>query len=170
MTERANRKEQKYLRLLLHLERMIGNEADPIAIMATVACEVYHSFKDFNWVGFYRVTEKNLLKIGPYQGEHGCLSIPFERGVCGAAARRKNALVIADVSKVPYHIACSPKTKSEIVVPLLKGKKVVGVLDIDSHKFSAFDSIDKKYLEMICEMVVKSAGNRTGQTSPDSVI
>jgi len=168
MTAKTNRKEQKYLRLLLHLERLIGNETDPIAIMATVACEVYHSFKDFNWVGFYRVTEKNLLKIGPYQGEHGCLSIPFEKGVCGAAARKKNTLVIADVSKVPRHIACSPKTKSEIVIPLVKGKKVVGVLDIDSNKFSAFDAIDKKYLEMICEMVVKSFGGRMDQVSPSS--
>ncbi|MCX5801599.1 MAG: GAF domain-containing protein [Candidatus Eisenbacteria bacterium] len=158
MATRTNKKEQKYLRLLLHLERLIGNETDLVSIMAAVACEVYHSFKDFNWVGFYRVTEKDLLKIGPYQGEHGCLAIPFDRGICGAAARKKTTQSVADVSKIPHHIACSPKTKSEIVVPLLRGRKVIGVLDIDSHKFSAFDSVDRKYLEMICEMVAERAG------------
>jgi L-methionine (R)-S-oxide reductase len=161
MVTKMNKKEQKYLRLLLHLERMMGNETDPISIMATVACEIYHSFKDFNWVGFYRVTEKNLLKIGPYQGEHGCLTISFERGVCGAAARKKTTQLVDDVSKVPHHIACSPKTKSEIVVPLIQARKVIGVLDIDSHKFGAFDSVDRKYLEMICEMCVKRIGGDT---------
>ena len=155
MAAKANRKQQKYLRLLLNLERLIGNETDLVSIMATVACEVYHVFKDFNWVGFYRVTEKNVLKIGPYQGEHGCLTISFDKGVCGAAARKKTTQSVPDVSKVPYHIACSPKTKSEIVIPLLQARKVVGVLDIDSHRFGAFDSVDKRYLEMICEMIVE---------------
>lgn len=158
MAAKVKKKEQKYLRLLLHLERLIGNEIDPISIMATVACELYHSFKDFNWVGFYRVTEKNLLKIGPYQGEHGCLTISFDRGICGAAARKRTTQLADDVSKVPYHIACSPKTKSEIVVPLIERRKVIGVLDIDSHKFNAFDSVDRKHLEMICEMMVERIG------------
>jgi GAF domain-containing protein len=159
MATKTNKKEQKYLRLLLHLERIVGNETDLISIMATVACELYHSFKDFNWVGFYRVTEKDVLKIGPYQGEHGCLTISFDRGVCGVAARKKTTQLVPDVSKVPYHIACSPKTRSEIVVPLIQRRKVIGVLDIDSHKFSAFDAVDKKYLEMIREMIVgRSSG------------
>jgi L-methionine (R)-S-oxide reductase len=151
---KTNKKEQKYLRLLLHLERLIGNETDLISIMATVACELYHSFKDFNWVGFYRVTEKDFLKIGPYQGEHGCLTISFDRGVCGTAARKKTTQLVPDVSKVSYHIACSPKTRSEIVVPLIQRRKVIGILDIDSHKFSAFDAVDRKCLEIICEMIV----------------
>ena len=155
MAGKVNKKEQKYLRLLLHLERLIGDETDPVSAMATVACELYHSFKDFNWVGFYRVTEKELLKIGPYQGEHGCLRIPFDKGICGAAAVKRTTQIAGDVSKVPHHIACSAKTKSEMVVPLLLKKKVLGVLDIDSHKFNAFDSVDKKYLEMVAAMVVE---------------
>lgn len=167
MDGKVNRKEQKYLRLLLHLERLIGDETDTVSIMATVACELYHFFKDFNWVGFYRVTEKDVLKIGPYQGEHGCLKIPFDKGICGVAARKRTTQIVGDVSKVPCHIACSAKTKSEIVVPLLMRKKVVGVLDIDSHKFNAFDTIDRKYLEMIGATVVE---RMTSQPTTQTVI
>jgi hypothetical protein len=86
--------------------------------MATVACEVHHSDDRFDWTGFYRVTEPGLLKIGPYQGGHGCLVIPFDRGVCGAAARTGEIQLVPDVDAFPGHIACSSSTRSEIVLPV----------------------------------------------------
>jgi L-methionine (R)-S-oxide reductase len=87
--------------------------------MATVACELYHGDDRVDWAGFYRVVAPGLLKIGPYQGGHGCLSIAFDRGVCGAAARERRTQLVPDVDAFPGHIACSASTRSEIVVPVI---------------------------------------------------
>jgi GAF domain-containing protein len=126
------------------------DETDAIALMATVACELYHAFDDFDWVGFYRVTTPGLLKIGPYQGGHGCLSIPFSRGVCGAAAREERTHIVADVNAFPGHIACSTTTRSEIVVPAWdRNGALLAVLDIDSDTPAAFDKADAAALERL---------------------
>jgi len=95
-----------------------AGETDVIALMATLTCEVHHSDDRFDWTGFYRVSEPGLLKIGPYQGGHGCLSIPFSRGVCGAAASSGQVQIVADVAKFPGHIACAASTRSELVLPV----------------------------------------------------
>jgi GAF domain-containing protein len=135
-------------------------EADPIALMATVACELYHAFDDFDWVGFYRVVAPGLLKVGPYQGGHGCLVIPFERGVCGAAARTRRTQVVADVDAFPGHIACAASTRSEIVVPVFGGDGgLIGVLDIDSDRPAAFDDWDARALEEIVRAVFARASH-----------
>lgn len=86
---------------------LTGGEGDAVALMATVACEVFHADDRFDWVGFYRVVAPGLLKIGPYQGGHGCLTIPFARGVCGAAARTGQVQLVDDVAAFPGHIACA---------------------------------------------------------------
>ena len=118
-------------------------ESDTVALMATVACEVHHADARFDWTGFYRVTAPGLLKIGPYQGGHGCLVIPFERGVCGAAARTGQVQLVDDVDAFPGHIACAASTKSEIVLPVRDAAgRLIGVFDIDSDQPAAFDRSD----------------------------
>ncbi len=129
---------------------LTAGETDPVALMATIACEVHHSDDRFDWTGFYRVVAPGLLKIGPYQGGHGCLSIPFERGVCGAAARTGKAQIVDDVTTFPGHIACASSTRSELVLPVRDGSgQVIAVLDIDSDRPSAFTVDDVEDLSAI---------------------
>ena len=131
-------------------------ETDAVALMATVACEVHHADDRFDWTGFYRVTGPDLLKIGPYQGEHGCLVIPFSRGVCGAAARSGQIQLVADVESFPGHIACSSTTRSEIVLPVHDAAgALIGVFDIDSNQPDAFDGTDAKALAAILDAVFR---------------
>jgi len=118
-------------------------ETDQVALMATVTCEVHHSDDRFNWTGFYRVVAPELLKIGPYQGGHGCLVIPFSRGVCGAAARTGQVQLVPDVDAFPGHIACASSTRSELVLPVFDSTgTVIGVFDIDSDQPAAFTQQD----------------------------
>ncbi|MEE3069767.1 MAG: GAF domain-containing protein, partial [Pseudomonadota bacterium] len=125
-------------------------ETDEVALMATVACELHHADDPFDWTGFYRVTEPGVLKIGPYQGGHGCLVIPFSRGVCGAAARTRQTQLVPDVDAFPGHIACASSTRSEIVLPVFnKDDQVIAVLDIDSNQPDAFTQEDADALTAI---------------------
>ena len=118
-------------------------EDDAVALMATLACEIHHSDDRFDWTGFYRVTGPEMLKIGPYQGGHGCLQIPFSRGVCGAAARTGEVQLVPDVDAFPGHIACASSTRSEIVLPVWNAAgDLIAVLDIDSDQPDAFDQAD----------------------------
>ena len=129
-------------------------ETDEVALMATLACELHHSDDRFDWTGFYRVTEPEVLKIGPYQGGHGCLVIPFARGVCGAAARTDTVQLVEDVEAFPGHIVCSSSTRSEIVLPVRNGVgAVIGVLDIDSDQPGAFTQEDADCLAALLESV-----------------
>ncbi|QFT58525.1 Free methionine-R-sulfoxide reductase [Sulfitobacter sp. THAF37] len=122
-------------------------EDDAVALMATVACEVHHADDRFDWTGFYRVVAPQLLKIGPYQGGHGCLVIPFSRGVCGAAARTGDVQLVPDVDAFPGHIACASSTRSELVLPVTDGKGgLIAVFDIDSDQPDAFSQTDAKAL------------------------
>lgn len=125
-------------------------ETDAVALMATVACELHHADDRFDWTGFYRVVAPQLLKIGPYQGGHGCLVIPFDRGVCGAAARLEETQLVADVDAFPGHIACASSTQSEIVLPVWDGTgRLIAVLDIDSDQPGAFTHEDAAALAAI---------------------
>lgn len=129
-------------------------ETDAIALMATVVCEVHHADDRFDWTGFYRVTGPGMLKIGPYQGGHGCLTIPFARGVCGAAARTGAVQLVDDVEAFPGHIACAASTRSEIVLPVRNGAgDLIAVLDIDSDRPSAFTPEDARRLGDILSLV-----------------
>lgn len=132
------------------IRALTEGETDEVALMATVACELHHSDDRFDWTGFYRVTGPELLKIGPYQGGHGCLVIPFSRGVCGAAARTGQVQLVADVDAFPGHIACASSTRSEIVLPVFgKNDRLIGVLDIDSNQPDAFTEADSEMLKGI---------------------
>jgi L-methionine (R)-S-oxide reductase len=153
-------KQQLYDIAFRRVQDLIAEETDLIAVMATVVCELHHAFDHFDWTGFYRVVEPGVLKIGPYQGTHGCLTISFERGVCGAAARSGETQVVPDVHEFPGHIACSSLTRSEIVVPVTTPDgALVAVLDVDSDRLGAFDEVDKVNLERIC-LAVGAAGRQ----------
>ncbi len=141
------------------IRALCEGEDDAVALMATVACELYHTFDGFDWVGFYRVVGPELLKIGPYQGGHGCLVIPFARGVCGAAARERRTQVVEDVEAFAGHIACAASTRSEIVVPVfVAGGELIGVLDVDSDTPGAFDAADAGSLEALLAEVFGRQG------------
>ncbi|RMC35026.1 GAF domain-containing protein [Paracoccus alkanivorans] len=143
-----------YDALHARIRALTDGETDEVALMATLACEIHHSDERFDWTGFYRVVAPELLKIGPYQGGHGCLVIPFSRGVCGAAARTGEVQIVADVDAFPGHIACASSTRSEIVLPVFgKERRLLGVLDIDSDRPDAFDAEDATRLAAILEEV-----------------
>jgi GAF domain-containing protein len=141
------------------IRAVCAGEEDAVALMATVTCELFHGFADFDWVGFYRVVAPGLLKVGPYQGGHGCLVIPFARGVCGAAAREGRTQVVADVTAFPGHIACAASTRSEIVVPVYDREGgLIAVLDVDSDRGGAFDADDAAALEALVRDVFAGRG------------
>lgn len=139
-----------YDELEARIRAVAEGETDAIALMATIACEVHHADTRFDWTGFYRVTGPEMLKIGPYQGGHGCLDIPFSRGVCGAAARSREVQLVPDVDAFPGHIACASSTRSELVLPVVNGAgELLGVFDIDSDQPGAFTEADAQGLSSI---------------------
>lgn len=143
-----------YPALSRSIAALTEGETDTVSLMATVACEVHHADDRFDWTGFYRVTEPELLKIGPYQGGHGCLVIPFAKGVCGAAARTGDIQRVDDVNAFPGHIACASSTQSEIVLPVKDAKgDIIAVFDIDSNLPAAFTAEDETGLAAILALV-----------------
>ncbi len=133
-------------------------ETDAVALMATLACEIHARHPMSDWTGFYRVVAPELLKIGPYQGGHGCLVIPFSRGVCGACARTGQIQNVPDVEAFPGHIACSSSTRSELVLPVWNGQgRLLGVLDLDSDTPAAFALADEEWLVPLLATVFKEA-------------
>ena len=140
------------------LEALCEGETDAVALMATVVCEVHHAHPLADWTGFYRVTGPQMLKIGPYQGGHGCLAIPFARGVCGAAARTGRVQLVPDVDAFAGHIACASSTRSELVLPVWNGAgRLLGVLDLDSDTPDAFTQMDADRLAAILARLFKNA-------------
>ncbi|MBO9478607.1 GAF domain-containing protein [Shimia sp. R11_0] len=147
-----------YKTLATTVASLTKGETDTVSLMATLACEVHHADARFDWTGFYRVVGPELLKIGPYQGGHGCLVIPFARGVCGAAARTGETQLVADVDAFPGHIACASSTRSELVLPVWNGKgELLGVFDIDSDQPNAFTQEDADQLGAILAVTFKDA-------------
>ena len=147
-----------YATLETGLRALCHGETDAVALMATVACEIHAAHPMADWTGFYRVVAPELLKIGPYQGGHGCLVIPFSRGVCGAAARTGEVQLVPDVDAFPGHIACSSSTRSEIVLPVWNGSgRLLGVLDIDSDAPAAFTEDDARHLTRILAETFRDA-------------
>lgn len=139
-----------YNELAATLAALTEGETDVVSLMATVACEVHHADDRFDWTGFYRVTAPEVLKIGPYQGGHGCLVIPFSRGVCGAAARTGEVQLVDDVNAFEGHIACATSTQSELVLPVWsQAGTLLGVFDIDSDQPAAFSQDDATQMAAI---------------------
>lgn len=113
-----------------------------------LAALIYQALPDLNWAGFY-LYKQGMLVLGPFQGMPACVRIPLSRGVCGAAARERRTQVVPDVHAFPGHIACDAASRSEIVVPLLDGDRLLGVLDVDSPLPGRFDESDREGLEAL---------------------
>ena len=145
-------KAQRYSALASEIAAVVRGEVDVVAHMATVAAMLAHCFEAFAWTGFYRVDpiSPSELVIGPYQGALGCLRIAIGRGVCGEAAARRETVIVPDVQAFAGHIACDPRTRSEIVAPVFdRDGKLIAVCDVDSFAPAAFDQIDAEGLERI---------------------
>ncbi len=144
-------KTEDYKLLLAQVKSMVKDESDPVANMANVAALIQEAFH-FWWTGFYRVID-NQLVLGPFQGPVACTRIGFGKGVCGTSWKERKTLIVEDVEQFPGHIACSSESRSEIVVPLIKGGDVIGVLDIDSERLATFDAVDQEWLQQIAEVI-----------------
>jgi L-methionine (R)-S-oxide reductase len=145
-------KKKIYREVLRELDAMLAGIEDPITAMATCAAVLHQRLPYASWTGFYRVVAPRLLRAGPYQGPPGCLEIPFDRGVCGAAARAGTAQLVPDVHAFPGHIACDAAARSEIVIPIRDPHgELIAVLDVDSHEPAAFDEIDRDGLERVAD-------------------
>jgi GAF domain-containing protein len=145
-------REEIYAAILPQIEAVMSGVDDLIANLANIAAILKTAF-DFHWVGFYRTTSPKLLMLGPFQGPLACVTIPFDKGVCGAAATTGKTVIVEDVDRFPGHIACSSLSKSEIVVPLVAGSETKLVLDIDSDKVGDFSAVDQKYVEHIVALI-----------------
>lgn len=148
-------KEEQYQALLPQIKGLLEGESDYIANLANVAAALKEQFSWF-WVGFYIVKDTPAgeeLVLGPFQGPVACTRIRKGRGVCGTSWAKAETLIVPDVEQFPGHIACSSLSKSEIVVPMLRNGKVVGVLDVDSDELDQFDEVDKHWLEQIVTLV-----------------
>ena len=144
-------KQERYEALLPQIEAVVEGETDLIANMANVAAMLHETF-GFWWTGFYRVVGDELV-LGPFQGPMACTRIGKGRGVCGTAWAKAETQVVPDVDKFPGHIACSSASRSEIVVPVFRGGRVIAVLDIDSARLATFDETDRRYLEQIVRLL-----------------
>lgn len=149
-------KEEIYKQLLPQLRRLVEDEENHIANLANITAAL-KSALGFFWVGFYLV-DGPWLVLGPFQGELACTRIAFGKGVCGKAWELGTALVVDDVDKFEGHIACSAKSRSEIVVPVIKNDKVIAVIDVDSEHLADFDDVDLHYLTEIARLVAGLPG------------
>jgi len=146
-------KKERYLRIRAQLEEVLVKTRDPVARMATVAAVLHGKMTGFSWTGFYLLREGELT-VGPYQGPLACLVLAAHAGVCWAGVDRGETVIVEDVHAFPGHIACDPRSRSEIVVPLRdRDGAVVGVLDVDSDRLAQFDLTDRDGLEAIVELI-----------------
>lgn len=143
-------KARAYAELKGHADAILDGIDDDVTAMATIAALVHHAFAHL-WTGFYRVViPGQLLRVGPYQGNLGCLDIEFGRGVCGKAAAEMKTVIVPDVEKFPGHITCDARSRSEIVVPVLDSRgDLIAVLDVDSDRLNGFNAEDQQGLERL---------------------
>ena len=152
MTPEAKR--ARYAEIAREISAVVEGETNLVARMATISNLLHHAFDHYFWTGFYVVDpeKQDELVVGPYQGTLGCLRIPFGKGVCGAAAARRETVIVPDVHEFPGHIACDSRSESEIVVPVFyRDGKLMAVFDVDSDRKAMFDDIDREELERILE-------------------
>lgn len=145
-------KEEQYTAIIPQIKALIDGEPDLVANLANITAALKEQF-GWLWVGFYLV-KKDELVLGPFQGPVACTRIKKGRGVCGSSWQQAQTLIVPDVTKFAGHIACSSLSISEIVVPIIRNKEVIGVLDVDSETVAMFDETDKKYLEQIIAAII----------------
>jgi GAF domain-containing protein len=146
-------KSELYRDLAKQLAALLAGESDLTANAANTAALIYHSLPDLNWVGFYFRNGAELV-LGPFQGKPACARIPLGRGVCGTAAARGATVTVPDVHDFPGHIACDPDSRSELVVPLIEDRTIIGVLDLDSPLVARFDEVDREGCERLAMLFV----------------
>jgi L-methionine (R)-S-oxide reductase len=144
---------QRYAQLASEARALLHGERDPVANAANLAALIFHALPDLNWAGFYFLRGEALV-LGPFQGKPACVRIAVGRGVCGTAAARRETVVVPDVHAFAGHIACDPASRSEVVVPLMRGGAVLGVLDLDSPKPARFGPDDRAGLEALAAIWV----------------
>jgi L-methionine (R)-S-oxide reductase len=148
-------KAELYANLQSQLRSLLEGERDFIANAANFASLLYHSLPDLNWAGFYLLKDGELV-LGPFQGRPACVRIAMGKGVCGTAAEQRQTILVDNVHDFPGHIACDSASNSEIVVPVIKQRQLLGALDLDSPSFSRFDDEDAKGLNDLVEIFVDS--------------
>ncbi|MES2430321.1 MAG: GAF domain-containing protein [Bacteroidota bacterium] len=148
----AGDKKEAYNSILPQIKALINGEPDLIANLSNITAGLKQQF-NWLWVGFYLVKEDELV-LGPFQGPIACTRIRYGKGVCGTSWQKAVTLIVEDVEKFPGHIACSSLSRSEIVIPIIRNGKVVGVLDVDSEHLNYFDETDKKYLEELIGSII----------------
>jgi L-methionine (R)-S-oxide reductase len=144
-----------YAALAGDLRALLHGEHDLIANAANMTSLIFHTLPDLNWAGVYLLKDGELV-LGPFQGKPACVRIAIGKGVCGTAAQRRTSVVVPDVEAFPGHIACDSASRSEIVVPLLKGTELLGVLDLDSPVLGRFDDADRDGLETLVRIFIES--------------
>ena len=142
-----------YVELEKALRALLAGERDLIANAANTAALLYHALPDVNWVGFYRLVGGELV-LGPFQSKLACVRIPLGKGVCGTAAARRETVLVPNVHEFPGHSACDSASNSEIVLPLVKNGRLLGVLDLDSPKLNRFDATEQAGLENLARLLV----------------
>lgn len=138
-----------YAMLAAQVEALLSGERNLVANAAQLSAFIYQEVPDLNWAGFYFVEGEDQLLLGPFQGKVACMRIPFSKGVCGAAARERRTQRVEDVHVFPGHIACDAASRSELVVPLVQGGRLIGVLDLDSPHPGRFSAADQAGIEAL---------------------
>ena len=144
--------EERYRLLVLQLKSLLSKNENLISNLSNCTAAIKEVFDKISWVGFYLYDGKQL-NLGPFQGKVACTIIEIGKGVCGTSAEKKETIIVPDVDQFPGHIACDSGSKSEIVVPITKNDKLIGVLDLDSYGYNSFTETDRKYLEEICKFL-----------------
>ena len=147
----SSSKEEQYQSLIPQIQSLIDGEPDVIANMGNICAALKEQF-NFLWVGFY-IVKNGVLVLGPFQGPVACTRISYGKGVCGSSWKEKKVLIVPDVDEFPGHIACSSISKSEIVIPVIRNKQVVAILDVDSSELNDFNNSDEKYLSQIMDFL-----------------
>ncbi|WHX99624.1 GAF domain-containing protein [Neobacillus sp. DY30] len=147
-------REENYELVKKQLQALLHGENNLIANLSNTSALLNQFLDRINWVGFYLMDENNELVLGPFQGLPACVRIPVGKGVCGTSAQKMETIRVEDVHQFPGHIACDAASNSEIVIPLIKDGKLLGVLDIDSPEKNRFDELDQEQLEEITAILV----------------
>jgi GAF domain-containing protein len=149
-------KAEIYRELALQARGLFDGEHDATANAANLSALIFGGLDDLNWAGFYFLKDGELV-LGPFQGKPACVRIAMGKGVCGTAAERRETIVVEDVEKFPGHIACDVASRSEIVVPLIKAGKLIGVLDIDAPVTARFDAGDRAGMEALAKLWIDAS-------------
>ncbi len=152
-TASPNSKSELYANLAEQLRSLLAGESDFIANAANLSSLLYHSLPDLNWAGFY-LSKGEQLVLGPFQGKPACVRIAMGNGVCGTAAKQRQTILVDNVHDFPGHIACDSASNSEIVIPLVKHERLLGVLDLDSPSFARFNDEDARGLNELVKIFI----------------